>query len=384
MALIGLLLIGPAVSRLVEEQIELFFLVIGLLAMTLAGAWRWEVVRRAVEEPVWITLAVIVAGVVFDHLRGPMDRRLTRLRVQVARPLLCTAAVFMIALLSSVITAIVAALVLVEMVGLLRVGTRARVRVTVAGCFAIGLGASLTPLGEPLSTLAADALGLGFTGLFSLLAPYVLPGMLACSITAGLFAAGQEGEGATPAAVLALAHLSESFFYSCLRGLRVYVFVAALVLVSRSFADLALRYVSMLSSGQLFWANTISAVMDNATLVALEVHSMDPARAREAIIALLVAGGMLIPGNIPNIVAAAPGWGDNLVLFGLYSSFPLIFRVRPPLRRFRGAGFSGANFPRGKGGFSEAVSIEWVRPVLRDGLLVRKRFLKGVISGGFR
>ena len=51
LALIGLLLIGPAVSRLVEEQIELFFLVIGLLAMTLAGAWRWEVVRHAVEEP---------------------------------------------------------------------------------------------------------------------------------------------------------------------------------------------------------------------------------------------------------------------------------------------------------------------------------------------
>jgi predicted cation transporter len=177
--------------------------------------------------------------------------------------------------------------------------------------------------------LAADALGLGFTGLFSLLAPYVLPGMLACSITAGLFAAGQEGEGATPAAVLALAHLSESFFYSCLRGLRVYVFVAALVLVSRAFADLALRYVSMLSSGQLFWANTISAVMDNATLVALEVHSMDPARAREAIIALLVAGGMLIPGNIPNIVAAgilrigAGSWAKigipmGLVLLGIY------------------------------------------------------------------
>lgn len=235
----------------------------------------------------------------------------------------------MIALLSSVITAIVAALVLVEMVGLLRVDTRARLRITVAGCFAIGLGASLTPLGEPLSTLAADALGLGFTGLFSLLAPYVLPGMLACSITAGLFAAGQEGEGATPAAVLALAHLSESFFHSCLRGLRVYVFVAALVLVSRSFADLALRYVSMLSGGQLFWANTISAVMDNATLVALEVHSMDPARAREAIIALLVAGGMLIPGNIPNIVAAgilrigAGSWAKigipmGLVLLGIY------------------------------------------------------------------
>ena len=45
-------------------------------------------------------------------------------------------------------------------------------------------------------------------------------------------------------------------------------------------------------------------VLDNATLVALEVHSMSLPRAREAIIALLVSGGMLIPGNIPNVISA--------------------------------------------------------------------------------
>jgi predicted cation transporter len=326
-ALIGLLLVGPVLSHLVEEQIELFFLAIGLVAMTLAGAWRWEVARHAIVEPVWITLAVIVAGVAFDQVRGLMNRAMARVRVRVARPLLCAGAVFLTAVLSSVITAVVAALVLVEIVGLLRLDTRARLRVTVAGCFAIGLGASLTPLGEPLSTLAADALGLGFTGLFGLLAPFVLPGMLACSIVAGLFASNEEDAGA--AAAVVLAHLGESLFYSCLRGLRVYVFVAALVLVSHAFADLALRYVPLLSREQLFWANTVSAVMDNATLVALEIHAMDPARAREAIIALLVAGGMLIPGNIPNIVAAAAlrigaaSWAKigipmGLVLLGIY------------------------------------------------------------------
>ena len=329
LALIGLLLIGPVVSRLIEEHIETFFLAIGLLAMTLAGAWQWEVALRAVEEPVWITLAVIGAGVVFDQLRGLMDRAMAWMRARVARPLLYASVVFLVALLSSMITAIVAALMLVETVGLLRLGARVRLRVTVAGCFAIGLGASLTPLGEPLSTLAANALGLGFTGLFSLLAPYVLPGILACSIVAGLFASGERGEGAAPAVLLALTHLRESFFYSCLRGLQVYVFVAALVLVSSAFTDLALRYVPMLSREELFWANTISAVMDNATLVALEIHSMDPARAREAIIALLVAGRMLVPGNIPNIVAAAAlrigagSWAKiglpmGLVLLGIY------------------------------------------------------------------
>ena len=40
------------------------------------------------------------------------------------------------------------------------------------------MGASLTPLGEPLSTLAARALDLEFMGLFHLLAPWVFPGVL--------------------------------------------------------------------------------------------------------------------------------------------------------------------------------------------------------------
>jgi predicted cation transporter len=60
----------------------------------------------------------------------------------------------------------------------------------------------------------------------------------------------------------------------------------------------------MLTDAELYWANTSSAVLDNATLVALEVHAMSLSRARDAILALLISGGMLIPGNIPNVVCA--------------------------------------------------------------------------------
>ena len=62
-ALIGLLLVGPVVSRAVEERIEIFFLAIGILAMTLAGAWSWEVVGRAARVPLEITLTVIVTDI---------------------------------------------------------------------------------------------------------------------------------------------------------------------------------------------------------------------------------------------------------------------------------------------------------------------------------
>ena len=50
----------------------------------------------------------------------------------------------------------------------------------------------------------------------------------------------------------------------------------------------------------------ISAVLDNATLAAAEVSpaKWTPETIRAILMGLLIAGGMLIPGNIPNIIAA--------------------------------------------------------------------------------
>jgi predicted cation transporter len=49
----------------------------------------------------------------------------------------------------------------------------------------------------------------------------------------------------------------------------------------------------------------ISAVVDNATLTAAEIGpSLSAAQQRASLLGLLISGGMLIPGNIPNIVAA--------------------------------------------------------------------------------
>jgi predicted cation transporter len=87
--------------------------------------------------------------------------------------------------------------------------------------------------------------------------------------------------------------------------------------------------VGKMSNDLLFWANTVSAALDNATLVALEVHRMTLPRAREAILALLVSGGILIPGNIPNIISAGAlrigsvewakiGVPMGLILLGIY------------------------------------------------------------------
>jgi predicted cation transporter len=49
----------------------------------------------------------------------------------------------------------------------------------------------------------------------------------------------------------------------------------------------------------------ISAILDNATLAAAEISpAMDQATIQAVLMGLIISGGMLIPGNIPNIIAA--------------------------------------------------------------------------------
>jgi predicted cation transporter len=293
-----LLLVGPLAIHAIERNLELYILTIGAVATLLGRGFSRELVIDALREPVLITVAVVVAGLAFGYSRARLDRIFGRLRRRISRPVLTALAVFIVASVSSIITAIVAALVLVEMIGLLHLAGSARVNVTVAACFAIGLGAAMTPIGEPLSTLAAAALKLGFFGLFDLLAPWVMPGIAATAILAGYFARGDYHDA--PAG----AHARESALAAFIQGLRVYGFIAGLILVSAAYAPMAERFVPMLSDAALYWLNTLSAVLDNATLVALEVHQMSLERARDVIIALLLSGGMMIPGNIPNIVSA--------------------------------------------------------------------------------
>ena len=321
--ILALLLFGPLAVATIEHNIELYCLALGVLATLLGAGFTHELILEALHEPVAISVAVIVAALLFGWLRPGLDRVFERLRHRLSRPVLTASAVFVIASISSVITAIVGALVLVEVVGLLRLAGEKRVRVTVAGCFAIGMGASLTPLGEPLSTLAARALDLEFMGLFHLLAPWVFPGVLASSIVAGLFARGDYDEA--PAG----AHVSQTYGAIFFQAGKVFAFIAGLVMISSAYGPIANEYVSKMSNDLLFWANTVSAALDNATLVALEVHSMTLPRAREAIISLLISGGMLIPGNIPNIVSAgalrigSATWAKvgvpmGLVMLGIY------------------------------------------------------------------
>jgi predicted cation transporter len=65
------------------------------------------------------------------------------------------------------------------------------------------------------------------------------------------------------------------------------------------------KYFMQVPAMGLYWVNMLSAVLDNATLAAAEVGpALSLMQVKATLMALLVSGGMLIPGNIPNIIAA--------------------------------------------------------------------------------
>ena len=90
-----------------------------------------------------------------------------------------------------------------------------------------------------------------------------------------------------------------------MRAVKVFGFVSALVLLGTGLQPLIEWFLIKVPALALYWINMISAVLDNATLTAIEINAqMVLPKIIAVVMGLLIAGGMLIPGNIPNIVAA--------------------------------------------------------------------------------
>lgn len=297
--IVGAVLFLPFLVHAVERNLELFLFAMGAAAVSVSAAWSGHLLHETAVEPVHISLAVLGAGLAFHYGRRAFDRAFRRVRAKLPLPATIFLTVVGLGLLSSVITAIIAALLLVEVIHLLRLHRRQETDITILACFAIGLGAVLTPVGEPLSTIVTAKLDGDFWMLFRLLGWWILPGVLGVGALAAAIHPGRD-YGA-----LRDVHRKEPLSEVVVRAVKVYAFVAALVLLGTGLMPLVDRYFIKLPAAVLYWVNMISAILDNATLAAAEVG---PALTRDQLMAvllgLLISGGMLIPGNIPNIVAA--------------------------------------------------------------------------------
>jgi predicted cation transporter len=291
-------LLCPVLIKPVEQNLELFFLSAGVVASVATGQWGKSLLHAAVTEPIPLTIAVLGFGVVARLLRPTLDRAVARLVKLVAPRWIYFGLIIVLGLLSSVITAVIAALILVEAIALLKLDRRSEAAAVVLACFAIGLGAALTPVGEPLGTIAIAALNVDFWYLVRLLGPLVLAGILIVGAIS-LFLPANYGHSLN-----ADAHV-DSWSEIVVRAAKVYLFVAGLVGLSWALRPFIDEYISRTPHWALFWMNSVSAIVDNATLTAAEIGpSLTPVQQRSILMGLLISGGMLVPGNIPNIVAA--------------------------------------------------------------------------------
>lgn len=307
--LILVVLFLPLTVHKVEENLEMFLFVCGAAAATVSNVWSGHLVLTALEDPIKITLAVLIAGLLFRQFNKHLQQ-LTQISVKkIGLRWTLFSIVLILGLTSSIITAIIAALILAEITVMLPLERAGRIKLVTFSCYAIGMGAVLTSIGEPLGTVVISKLAgpphnAGFFYLIEHVGWFVLGGVF---FMAGMASSIREGTikhapGAHAVEVGADHDLKGIF----IRAGKVYLFVMALTLLGDGLKPLALQTISHLSANWLYWINILSAVLDNATLAAIEVTPTISDRTLTFLLmSLIVSGGMLIPGNIPNIICAS-------------------------------------------------------------------------------
>lgn len=329
-----MVLVLPFVIKKIEENLEPFLFVMGVAAALISGVMTKELIIEALEEPIMIASAVLIAGALFYILRNQFARFMDKVYQVIPVPVVVFMVVLILGLASSVITAIVASIILVEVIFLLPLERKHKIVICVLSCFSIGLGAALTPLGEPLATIAVSKLDQDFFYLVRLLGKFIIPTIVGFAVLGAAYAAwalrSQQGQSTSEMALTAEEAVEEEEIEQetwkgiIVRALKVYLFVMALVFLGEGFHPLIDAYILNLDYRLLYWVNMISAVLDNATLTAAEISNQMSTMQIEAILmGLLISGGMLIPGNIPNIISASKlritssEWAKIGVPFGL-------------------------------------------------------------------
>jgi predicted cation transporter len=209
-AIVLIVLVGPFMVKKIEHNLEVFLFVMGVLAVTISSfynkealietlkytehqaeliGWNMEIIMEAIKEPVvkGIVPAVLVAGLLFYYGKTYVQSAMNSITKKVPVKIIVFLIVAILGLSSSVITAIIASLLLVELMNCMPFDRQTKINLVIIACFSIGLGAVLTPVGEPLSTIAITKLqgepyNAAFFFLFNQLAIYILPGCLAMGL----------------------------------------------------------------------------------------------------------------------------------------------------------------------------------------------------------
>ena len=215
-----LVLILPFRVKQVEHNLEVFLFACGVVALTLAGfmtlpgettGWSLAIIEEALLAPLKITTVfgipvgivqiVLFVGLLISWFHHQLESAIVSMVDRFALQAIVFFLIVVLGLVSSIISAILAAIILVEIVNALPVVKKAKGEIAVVACFSIGLGAGLTPLGEPLTTIVISKLSgapynAGFMFLFDKLAVFIIPAVIALGFV-GVFLFGRSQTGDT-------------------------------------------------------------------------------------------------------------------------------------------------------------------------------------------
>src|SRR5208283_6118015 len=111
---LAIVLVGPVFVGAIERNLEVFFLLVGLVTAGVMGQFNTALVWAALSEPLSFTVAVLVFGAAFRFLRDYLDQLFRRV-IQVLDPrIACFGLLIVLGFLAAFITPVVSALVFVE------------------------------------------------------------------------------------------------------------------------------------------------------------------------------------------------------------------------------------------------------------------------------
>ncbi len=299
------LLVWPLVSRWVESHLELFLLGVGAAAVTISGGWSVDFIYKTLQSPVNVAFIVLVVSVIFNNYSRYIFRVLFIFFKALEPKYSFALLIFALGVASSLVSVTVAALVLAEVLQVVHLEHEKMVHITVFACYAIALGAVLTPLAEPMGLVINNALSgapyhADFFFLMRHFSGWILPALVVLAVVAG-YTARHAGAGLQ----MYIREDKETYSSVLRRTWHIYMFVAALHLISTGLRPLAQSTITHLGGKVLFFANAVSVIIDNATLAAIEiVPTITPTDLTYMVIGLAAFGSMLVQGNLPNIVAA--------------------------------------------------------------------------------
>src|SRR5699024_10201516 len=134
--IILLLVLFLPFTKMVEKNLEIFLFIMGVASVYVSQVLVYVVTKEALKDPINITLAVLVAGLLFRWFNKPITRVVLKISESMPHRLFIALFVIILGFISSIVTAIMAAIILVSIVAILSLYRYSDFRLHIFTCFA--------------------------------------------------------------------------------------------------------------------------------------------------------------------------------------------------------------------------------------------------------